>query len=254
MSDPVIAPETVVTAPAVPVAPTTPIALTVEPVVVPPVVTPEVPVAADDDVQFSYDPTGDPGLDVALGFFGKLGLAAEHPAMKAAVAGEFTLLKAHLAVLGSKATGWEQMVALGEQAYARNADKVTKQATAVQTAVHAVAGGAEQWTEVQTWASANATADEKAAINAMFDAGPVQARAAAHMLMDAFRGAAGTVVNPSPATGKTSGASAPAGNAPLTPQTYSKAVQELAAKVGASRLDSHPDYIALQTRFMASRK
>jgi hypothetical protein len=192
-------------------------------------------------------------LDVALGFVGKLGIGMDHPAMQATATGDFSLIKAHLATMGDKATGWEQMVALAEQAHTRTEDAKTATAAKVASAVHAVAGGAENWATVKTWASANADASEKAQINAMFDAGPVQARAAAMMLVDAYSKAGGTVVTPASATANPSGGTASTSNAPLNAKDYATAVRVLAAKVGSSNLSTSPEYAQLGQRRHAFR-
>lgn len=218
------------------------------PVAAPVVATPTAPEVAT----VSYDPTGDAGLDVALAFVGRLGIALDHPAMKATESGDFSLLKAHLAAMGDKATGWEQHVALGEQSYARTAAAAEATAQAVQATVVSVAGSAEAWSAIQLWASQNATPAEKAEINAMFDSGNVGARAAATILRDAYSKAAGTVVKPaSPTRDASAGAVSTDPNGPLSNRDYGAAVRELRQKLG-NQMDRSPEYAALRARLKTS--
>ncbi len=257
MTDIVAAPAA---APVAPAAPASPVA-TPTPAPAPvhldapagPVVTPPAadPVAAPDTPgPVTYAPTGDAGLDVALGFVGKLGISMEDPAMQATASGDFSLIKAKLATMGAAAAGWEQMVALAEQANDRAVAAETESLTAISDAVHECARGAEQWGVVNAWASANATAEEKAAVNAMFDAGPVQARAAALMLIGLHAKAAGTVVNPAPAT-RDAPANQGQGQAPLNRRDFAKAVDQLARKIGPQNMNNSPEYAALIARRQA---
>src|SRR5690606_6730227 len=147
----------------------------------------------DDAGVVTYEETGIAGLDLALAFVGKLGIAGDHPAMLAAAAGQFDLIKAHLSTLGAPAAGWEQHVALAEKAYSEQIEENQKFVKSVHDAVHGVVGGAENWNAILSWAKQNADPSEAAALNAMFDAGPFQAKAAAQMLLGAYQGAAGTV-------------------------------------------------------------
>jgi hypothetical protein len=195
----------------------------------------------------TYETTGDAGLDVALSFVGNLGIGPEHPAMVATAKGDFSLIEAHLATLGDKATGYQQMVQLAKDAYGRS--EATKAATAqkVSAAVLAVAGGQEQWDAVKAWAGKEASPEEKTALNAMFDAGPVQARAAAMLLTTMYRDASGTTVNPKKAVGQGSAGTQVPSDGPLNPREYHAAVQQLRTTLG-SRMDASPEYAALRAR------
>jgi len=213
-----------------------------------PTQTPAQSEAPAGDAPIEYEPTGYPGLDVALGFVGKLGIGLDHPAMQATSTGDFSLIKAHLATMGDKAQGWEQMVALAEEAYQQNETKKTETAQKVSAAVISVAGSPEAWNEMKAWAQANADQAEKDAINAMFDAGPIQARMAAMYIAEAYRKAPGNTVKPNSALRQTAGAGqAVNSNAPLTPGEYAAAVRDLRGKLG-NRMDASPEYAALRAR------
>jgi hypothetical protein len=136
---------------------------------------------------------------MALGFVGRLGITPDHPAMKAAANGDHSLLKAHLASLGDKAKGWEQYVALAEKSHADGKTVAEQKAAATAQLVHDAAGGVEAWTEIQTWAKANAEPNERAEVNAALKAGGMQAQAMVAYLKGLYEGASGTTVKPAEA-------------------------------------------------------
>ena len=137
------------TTPAAPPAPVTPVAMEVPPAPAP---VPDL----DTSVQFEYDPTGDAGLDYALGYIGRLGYGTDHPAVAACRNGNFGLLKAELAGLGPKAPGYAEVVALAEQAYANNLKSVGEKEAKLGEYCVSAAGSQENWRAVQSWASAKA--------------------------------------------------------------------------------------------------
>lgn len=199
---------------------------------------------------FEFEPTGDPGLDLALDFVGKLGIDETNPAFAAAINGDFSLLDALLSSMGDKAKGYEKFIALAEKAYKESqaADLASKQAIA--TAVHNVVGGEAQWTAIQEWARTQATPEEKQELNAMLTAGPVQARAAAMLIAAQYEKAGGVVSNPTSATSRY-GASATGSPAPQAPLTRREAVaksNELARRIGSNNLDNSPEYKAIWSR------
>lgn len=193
--------------------------------------------------------TGDPALDVALTFFAKNGVTADNPNLKhAAASGDFSLLKAELAAKG--ATGWEQHVALAEQAATRAADAKKSAAAEAKAVILKAVGGEEAWKAVRDWAAANATPEERTNINAALAAGGFQAKAAAEYLATRYSKSGGAVKDPTPALKEGASSGKPTGTT-LSPRAYAAAVEELANKVGAFRLDSHPEYKALQARRQA---
>jgi len=212
------------------------------------------PAAPPEDVPegaiVEYEPTGDTGLDLALQFIGKAGIASGHPAIVAAASGDFSILKATLAAKGLQ--GWEQFVALGEDAYKRNQAKSEEKANALKALVHQAAGGAEQWAEIQKWASANADPDEKAEINAMLNAGGLQAKQAARYLAECYAQANNVEVNPADPTRAAGRGSPAADNGPLSPRQYADEVARLNAKLHG-RLEGSKEYQALQARRLAWR-
>jgi hypothetical protein len=197
-----------------------------------------------------YEPTGDAGLDVALGFVGKRGFAPEHPAMQAALKGDFSVLEAELAKLGDKAQGHERYVALAKDSYTRKqaATKATSDATA--KVVYEAVGGVEQWAAVQAWAQANADPAEKKALNAAFALGGMPARAAAKELAALFK-RSGSPVPKGVVKAEASTVVAPT-NGPIDAKTYGRETEKLYAKLG-NKMQASPEYAALRARHLAYR-
>jgi hypothetical protein len=207
----------------------------------------EVPGETAEDGTVSFEPTGDTALDVALDFIGNLGISGQDPALVAAANGNFALLEAKLAVLGDKAAGWQQMIALAKDAYSRSQTAYNDHVAKTDAAILGVVQSADNWAAIKNWAAANGTPEEKAEINRMIDAGPVQARAAATLLLEAYKKATGTVINPASAARNASGESPADGNGKLNSRDYAAAVRQLHLKLG-SRMESSQEYAALQRR------
>ncbi len=192
------------------------------------------------------EPTGDPALDIALGFFAKQGVASQSLAMKQAKAGDFSLLKAELA--GKGAPGWEQYVGIMEQAAGREKTAAEGRAAAALAVVVEVCGGKEAWAEVKATIAEHASEAELAEINTALKAGGLVAKATAQYMKrvhDAAKGATapanGRVVSSERSGG------APASGQALSPSEYTAAVQELSRKLG-NRMDGSKEYKSLQAR------
>ena len=81
----------------------------------------DIPPNTNTSEPFQYEPTGDAGLDYALDFIGKLGYSDAHPAVRAAITGDFSLIRAELSTRGVQ--GADAVVKLAEDAHARFAAK-----------------------------------------------------------------------------------------------------------------------------------
>lgn len=206
-----------------------------------------VPSDKDADGLVVYDPTGDAGLDFSLAFIGSLGIEGTDPAMVAAANGDFSFLEAKLAAMGDKAKGWEQHIALGKQAYSRQLEAFKAEQGKTLAAVHAVAGGEDQWKALVAWAGTQVSPEEKEALDAMFDAGPVSAAMAARMLVQAHAEAKGTTVKPANPAQSASNV-APAAPTALTAANYHKEVDALYRQIG-SRMDTSPEYAAIRAKY-----
>lgn len=200
-----------------------------------------------DGSRFDYRETGDPALDTALAYIGDRGLGPDHPAVIDAVDGKFERLEAVLEALGDKAPGWQRIVALAKDAHLRSADKQAKTQTSITSAVHEAAGSAENWDAIKAWAGQNADPAEKAEINAMLTAGPLQARAAALLLQGLYNGAGGTTVNPDQVVVPNAGGAPNANSGALSRHEYAEAVRALRTQLG-SRMDDSQEYAALRAR------
>lgn len=206
-----------------------------------------VPSSTGEDGVIVYDETGDPALDFALSFIGSLGIEGTDPAMVAAANGDFSLLEAKLGAMGDKAKGWERYVALGKQAHERQLNEYKETQGKSLAACHQAAGGEAQWNALVQWAGTVASAEEKAALNAMFDAGPIQAAMAARALVAAHAEAKGTTIAPANPAKAASGA-APEAPKALTKQNYAQEVDALYRKMG-NAMDGSPEYAEIRRRY-----
>lgn len=250
------APAPVVTAPVA--APIAPVAA---PVADPGILIGEAPKPAnsittdtDTDGAVTYADTGDAGLNMALGFVGKLGLGPDDAAIKAAGTGDFSMLKAKLAGLGDKAKGWEQYVALAEKSHADTVKATDAKVQKDTEVIHGAVGGKEQWAAISTWAAANAEPEEKAAVNSALKQGGLVAKVMALWLAERHSKANGTVKEPAPAVA--AGAAGKADNSgagPLSAKEYAKEVQALRQKEGYG-FENGQGYKALQARRTAGQR
>lgn len=189
---------------------------------------PIVDLEAEEDKKgtFTYEDTGDKGLNTVLTFLGKHGFGPGHPAMVDAVNGDFGLLKAQLAE--KNVPGSEAYLQLAQAAYDRMHAVHEKQRADDKAAVHTIAGGEEQWNAVAEWAGKNTDEAEKPVIQAMLAKGGVEAKLAATLLTSLYTRANGDLPvketdGAGPAAATTSGAAANTTNA-LSPKEYGQAV------------------------------
>lgn len=196
----------------------------------------------------TYEPTGDAGLDLALGFLGRLGFDLDHPAMQAADGGDFSLLKAELALLGDKAQGWEQVIAVGEKAFNSQKEAYAARAEADRKAIYEAAGGEQQWTAVKEWAASNVDATQKEQINAALGQGGLVAEAMAAYLASQYSQATNVNRQGRSAVKEDAGKASVSTDA-LSPRQYTDAVKELRAKLGPA-FEASPEYAQLRDRRM----
>lgn len=202
----------------------------------------------------SYEKTGDAGLDMALGFVGKLGFGPDHAAMVAAMNGDFSLLKAELAGKGTAAAGWEQYLALAEKSHTDGAEKAKAENAKTTAMIHEAVGGEDAWQAIQKWAGENAEPAEKTAVNAALKAGGIQAKAMAMWLSSTYQNAAGVTIEPAAVIkpGARANTAADAGSA-LTAQSYAMEVQKLRQSMGYA-FEQSQEYRNLQNRRVAGQR
>ena len=205
----------------------------------------------DTSNEFSYDPTGDAGLDYALNFVGKLGYGDTHPAIIAAQQGDFSLIRAELATKG--VAGGDAVLALAEQAYTRFAAEDAKKSEELAGFAAQAAGSADNWAVVRAWAAQEATPEEKAQVNAALSQGGLVAKGVISQLVSLYQQKhtlpkdAADVAKPGEA-----GTAAPS-NEPMTAKAYAQAVEALRQKLG-NRVEGSPEYAALQSQRLAARR
>ena len=207
------------------------------------------PAAPAATPEAEFEPTGDPGLDLALEFFASKGIGADHKALLAAQKGDFALLEATLSVMGDKAKGWEKFLALGKRSYETVKTQAEAKVAAAKKDIEDAVGGAEEWTAIRTWASQAGTEQDRQEATAALRAGGVQAKAMALYLQGVYRKVADIKVPGKVATDHASGR-APVSQ-PMTAVMYADQVQALRSKYG--NIDNHPEYKALQARRAAAR-
>ena len=206
---------------------------------------------ADTTNEFTYDPTGDAGLDYALNFVGKLGYGDTHPAIIAAQQGDFSLIRAELATKG--VAGSDAVLALAEQAYTRFTAEEAKKSEELAGFAAQAAGSAENWAVVRAWAAQEATPQEKAQVNAALSQGGLVAQGVISHLVTLYQQKhtlpkdAADVAKPGAV-----GTAAPS-NEPMTAKAYAQAVEALRQKLG-NRTEDSPEYAALQSQRLAARR
>lgn len=201
---------------------------------------------------YSYEPTGDAGLDYALDFVGKLGYGDSHPAIIAAQAGDFTLIKVELATKGVQ--GADAVVALAEAAYGKHAAKAQEQAQELTAFAHTAAGGPDNWAAINAWASDNADPEEKADLNEALAKGGVAAKRAIKYIVDGYTAQHTLPKEPAAVAKPGAAASASASKGPISAKEYSEAVLEIQRNARGRDISDHPEYIRLQEQRLAARR
>lgn len=206
--------------------------------------------SSEAEVEYVYQPTGDTGLDVALEYIGKLGFAADNPAVEAATKGDFDPLRKALAKLGKKAEGFERFVKLGEEAFTRRTNDAKAKEAALEGQIHKAVGGAETWEQIRAFVAKEADQAEKEEIAKAFKAGGLQAVAVAEKLRDVWQRRGG---KPKAAVKEDAAAAASSGDAGLSPREFAAEVRKLAGKTRGP-IDNTPEYAALRRRLVAHQR
>ena len=201
----------------------------------------------------TYEATGDAKLDVALSFFGRAGLDAEHPAIQAAVTGDFSLLAAYLEE--KNIPGWQSHVKLAEEAHAKYAEQNAAAETAIVDAVSGALEKAgytnEQWGEAIGWARENADPHELAELNEMLSK-PFSAKIAVGYLTGLHRDASGVEYTPQKGAvkedaGVKSGRVAQE-TTKITRAEFAREAEKLSKAYGGGAYMNSPEYAALRKR------
>lgn len=206
--------------------------------------------AKEDDGAIEYQETGDPKLDLALGFFGRNGLGPDHAAIQAAVEGDFSLLEAYLDE--KNVSGWKSYVALAKEAHG-NAAKAAEEADAkitgaVSKTLEQFGYTNEQWGEVINWVRTESPEDVPE-INKLLASGPLGARAITAFILSNHREASGVEYTPQNKAVKDE-AGAHAGPAtqeikPISKSQFGIEAEKLARSLGPDYMQSK-EYKALR--------
>lgn len=206
--------------------------------------------------EFTYQPTGDNKLDLALNFVGKHGFGHDHPAIAAASKGDFSILKAQLAE--KQVPGFEAYIALAESAYERITTEHAAKATKDKEDLHKYVGGEESWNAITEWAKTNADEGERTELSALLGKGGVSMKIAAGFLASQYQRATGGVpldkdgsAGPAVAADGVRGAAPGSGSNALSPRDYGLAVATARSEHrGRESFESSPVYEELKARRM----
>lgn len=198
-----------------------------------------------DQEKVTYEPTGDPTLDYVLGYIGDKGLSQDHPAVQAAVDGDFAQLEVELLRQNDPAAN--QIIALAKRSYEDAQAKEHAKNEETGKALVEVAGSLEQWEEVVGWARENADDSEKGAINDMLQQGGVQAKIAARYLVEAFKAGQGNSFEGRPAVGSDAAPTQGVSKEPLSRPQFAQEAEKLYRRHGEHYMQS-PEYAALIQR------
>lgn len=194
--------------------------------------------------------TGDAALDLALAYVKSKGINTDDPAVELARdTGDFSALKAKLAALG--ATDADPYIDAAKGAYERfKAKSEAATAELLKSAETACEVVGATWDSVKTWASREASPEQKQQINDALAAGGVTAKATLQWLANAYAKA-------NPPSGKPAvnadAAPAAAGQGGLSAREYAKEVEKLYASSGFKDVTGTPAYRALQQRRLAGK-
>lgn len=216
------------------------------------------PAAKTEPEVITYEETGDPKLDLALDFFGRNGLGPDHPAIAAAVDGDFSFLEAYLDEKNIQ--GWKSYVGLAKEAHGNVVKANTEREASIQGAVSQTLEQhgytPEQWNEAIDWVRQEA-AEDVPEINKLLASGPLGAKAITAYILANHREASGTEYTPqAKAIKEEAGANAGGKREPLAPiskSDFSREAEKLARSLGPDYLTS-PEYKTLRQRAGIGRK
>lgn len=144
---------------------------------------PEATPAEPPKAEATFEPSGNANVDYALGVISKAGIGPEHPAVKAAMDGDFGMLRHALAAAGVQ--GSDHLIAMVEREAIAEAEREAADAKSIGEAVVSVAGSPEHWEDVVSWARTNADESEVETINGLL-ANKGTAKIAAHYLVSMY--------------------------------------------------------------------
>jgi hypothetical protein len=203
---------------------------------------PAAPAPAVEEGPVEYNETGNAKVDYGLKIIGGAGLSSEHPAVAAAMEGDFSMLAHALEAKG--VPGASALVAMLEGEYKADQDSVAKEVENIKASVVAIAGSPEQWGEVANFIKANGSEEELGELRKMLQ-NPLQAKIAASYMVNLYDSAGGAREPAKQVAGEAAGARQPAGVKPITSRAeFSAAVDALYRKYG-NDFEQSAEYQAL---------
>jgi hypothetical protein len=202
---------------------------------------PVVPAAVEDG-PVEYAETGNQKVDYALGIIGKAGLSMEHPAVAAAMGGDFSLLAHQLESKG--VAGAAGLVAMLEGEYKADLEAEAKTVEGIKSSVLAIAGTAEHWGEVSNFIKANGSEEELTELRNMLQ-NPIQAKIAAAYMVNLYDSQGGVKEPTASVAGAAQALPVASGVKPVTSRAeFSARVDELYRKYGGD-FEQSAEYLAL---------
>lgn len=207
----------------------------------------------DTTHEFTYDPTGDASLDIALNYIGKLGYSPNHPAMLAAQKGDFNLIKAELAVKG--VAGASEMLAVAQEGYQRVAGAQKAKDAETRNYGEQLCQGKENFNAALEWGRKTLSDADKAWFNSSVSQGGIAAQAAIDKLAQSYLAANKFTKHPANAApGAAAAAGGFADNGPIDSATYRAEIQKLRVAAGNRGYEGSDQYKALQARRTAGMR
>lgn len=196
----------------------------------------EQPGDADVLDKAGFGKSEDQGLNFAMTFLAKNGFTADNPSVAAAFEGDFSLLKAELA--GKGVQGWEQALALGEQAYGRATEAAKKMEEAAGKVVTEIAEQAGvDWNEAVAHVATSATPEQKSALNDLM-ANPATAAIAASFITNSFLATGQSESEPLPVTQNANAAHQTTAGGRINRREYAAEMAKLRQSLGDGYLQS----------------
>lgn len=208
----------------------------------------------DTSAEFTYDPSGDASLDIALGFIGKLGYSNAHPAVQAAMAGDWSVIKAELAVKGVQ--GGAEMLEIAQQGSKRLIEAAATRDKETREYAEKLCQGAENFKAVTTWAKANLPQADKDWFNASVSQGGIAAQAAIDKLTQSYLSANKFDKTPAnPVSGNAASATPGFGDSgPITRAQYTEGLAALRQAAGGRDIMGSDQLKALEARRVAGMR
>lgn len=205
-----------------------------------------------------YNKTGSDHLDIAVNFFGGLGLDLETlPGYAQAAEGDFSVIKAHIATLNIP--GADAYVSLAEAGLKTLTDAEAAKTKAIQDQVVGVAGDAETWTAALEWVREQTQDAEglqqREDLNKALAMGGLMTQLAAEFIFAQYSAQSNvSIPQRKSATGEHTPAAPAGGSYGLSAREYADAVDKLRRENPGQELEGSNELHALRQRRLAGQR